>query len=162
MPAFQAMDVAKSEMGGGEVRLQPDRFAQAFRRFPQAVAGKPGNAGVPQAHPEMRIVRGMAQRKAKRVRRFVQPHAPLQQRAEMEQGFRVGRIERGDAAEAGLGLLETAGLVQYQAQVVERRQVVRLQVQRAAIAADRQFPVARGLLGVAQVLQCFGAAAQGT
>jgi hypothetical protein len=80
----------------------------------------------------------------------------------MEQRVRVARIDRCDAAEAGLGLFAPLVLVQDQAKVVERRQVIRFDFQRTAIVPDRRFPLARRLLGVAQILQGFRAARQGT
>src|SRR5579862_6357838 len=109
----------------------------------------------------MGIVRRMPKREAKRIRGLVQLHAAMKQCAKVEQRIRVAWLDSDDAAEARFGLLEAVGLVKHQTQVVERRQVVRLDVQRAAITLDRQLPVARGLLRVAQDLQSFGAALQG-
>src|SRR5271170_7176112 len=101
----------------------------------------------------MRIVRRMPEREAKRARGLVQLHAAMEQCAKMEQRIRVAWLDRDDAAEARFGLLEAVSLVKHHAQVVERRQIVRLDVQRTAITLDRQLPVARGLLRVAQDLQ---------
>jgi hypothetical protein len=117
---------------------------------------------MPKAHPEVCVVRGVPERGTECVRRFFEPHAPDEQRAEMEQRVRIRRFDRNDPAKACLGLFETARLVQRQSQVVERRQKVRLDLQRAPVAVDRRYTVPRRLLGVAQVLQCFGAARQGT
>jgi len=66
----------------------------------------------------------------------------------MEQRIRIVWLDRDDAAEACLGLVELIGLVQNQAKVVERRQVIRLNLQRAAITFGRRFKVARRLLSV--------------
>ena len=109
----------------------------------------------------MGIVRRMPEREAERARGIVQLHAAMEQHAKMKQCIHVAWLDRNDAAEARLGLLEALSLVKHQAQIVERRQIVRLDVQRAAITLDRQLRVARGLLRVAQDLQSFGAALQG-
>src|SRR5258706_9364076 len=63
----------------------------------------------------------------------------------MEQCIPIARIDLDDAAKAILSLLQTFSLMQRQAKVVERWQVVWLDLEGAAVHGDRQLGVAGGL-----------------
>lgn len=81
---------------------------------------------------------------------------PVQKRAQVEQGIGVGRIKLDDSAEAILRFREARNLVQAEAEVVERRQVLGRGAQRAPIVLDGAGEVADRLAGIAQILEGVG------
>jgi hypothetical protein len=80
----------------------------------------------------------------------------VEQRPEVQERFSIGRVELVDPAEAALGFAWLAALAQSQAEVVQRRKVVRREAESEAIAFDRPREVARGLAGIALLLEVVG------
>jgi hypothetical protein len=80
----------------------------------------------------------------------------VEQDPEVQERFSVRRVELVHPAEAPLGFAELAVLAQGQAEVVQRRRVVRRDIERAAVALDCPGEVARSLAGIALLLEVVG------
>jgi len=69
----------------------------------------------------------------------------------------VGGIELPDAAKRTLSLLGLSRFAKREAQVVERRYVIRRNLERTTVALDGPPKVARRLAGIALLLELVGA-----
>jgi len=74
----------------------------------------------------------------------------------VEESLGVGGVQLENLAEAALGLAWLAAFAQGEAEVVQGRKVIRRDVERASVAFDRPGEVARGLAGIALLLEVVG------
>jgi hypothetical protein len=70
----------------------------------------------------------------------------------------IAGVQLVDRAKAALRLFAAAALAQREPQVVERGQVSRSDLERPPVAFDRAGEIARGLAGVALLLELIGVA----
>jgi hypothetical protein len=101
-------------------------------------------------------LRCVVERAAQHLTRFREAAALEHQERKMMERLLVGRIDFPHAAKAALSFLRFASFAEREAEVVQRRHVIRRGFERPAVAFDGPAEVARRLTGVALLLEPVG------